>query len=67
MIMKGKTMTAKQEILNTVSTVPDTMSQVEILRLLIMHLEDKRAQDDLANGRVYCSADAKNFLREKIG
>ena len=60
-------MTAKQEILDTVSALPESMSYEEIVRTLAMYEADRRAQDDYANGRVYTTDEANKYVRELAG
>jgi hypothetical protein len=44
---------AKEEILQIVETLPETMSFDEIMKTLSLRQSDEHAMDDIRQGRVY--------------
>ena len=57
-------MSAKQEILNTVSMLPENTNYDEIVYMLAIYKADKRAQDDYVCGRFYEKQEAKKYVRD---
>ena len=56
----------KQRVLELVSAMPENVSYEEIVQTLRIWFSDKKASDDINNGRFYSTEAAKQRVREVV-
>ena len=57
-------MLAKQEVINALQSMPETISFAEIKETVEIVEANSRAMEDIKAGRVYTTSEAKNRIRE---
>lgn len=58
-------MLAKQEVMNALQSMPETISFAEIKETVEIIEANRRALEDIKAGRVYSTEEAKKHIREQ--